>query len=180
MGSIIGANRFARVCLEESMKYAHKRRTFGQKLVDHQVIRHKLANMARQIEANHAWIEQIIYRSIQMGHEEAMMKLGGPIALLKLQATQTFGYVAREAAQIFGGLAYTRGGQGQKVEALNREVLAYKIPAGSEEYGHFHFLSNNEWVELWLNWVSSRRLRWPSLQELNYKRMQRLLLIKMS
>ena len=39
LGLAIQANRFARVCLEESIKYAHKRRTFGQKLVDHQVIR---------------------------------------------------------------------------------------------------------------------------------------------
>jgi hypothetical protein len=42
-------------------------------------------------------------------------------------------YCAREAAQIFGGLAYTRGGQGEKVERLYREVRAYAIPAGSEE-----------------------------------------------
>jgi alkylation response protein AidB-like acyl-CoA dehydrogenase len=32
-----------------------------------------------------------------------------------------------------GGLAYTRGGQGEKVERLYREVRAYAIPAGSEE-----------------------------------------------
>ena len=108
------ANRLARVCLEEAMKYAHKRRTFGVKLIDHQVIRHKLAHMAREVEANHAWLEQIIYRSTIMGHQEAMMKLGGPIALLKLQTTLTFEFCAREAAQIFGGLAYTRGGQGEK------------------------------------------------------------------
>ena len=56
-----------------------------------------------------------------------------PVALLKVQATQTFEYCAREAAQIFGGLAYTRGGQGEKIERLYREVRAYAIPGGSEE-----------------------------------------------
>lgn len=40
---------------------------------------------------------------------------------------------AREAAQIFGGLSYTRGGQAEKVERLSREVRAYSIPGGSEE-----------------------------------------------
>jgi len=35
--------------------------------------------------------------------------------------------------QIFGGLAYTRGGQGGKVERLYREVRGYAIPGGSEE-----------------------------------------------
>lgn len=39
--------RMARVCFEESMKFAHKRKTFGKKLIEHPVIRNKLANMAR-------------------------------------------------------------------------------------------------------------------------------------
>ena len=106
----IQATRFARVCYEESMKYAHKRKTFGQKLVDHAVIRNKLAHMARQIEATHAWLESLLYQMNQIPGEEAMSRLGGPIALLKAQSTQTFEYCAREAAQIFGGLSYTRGG----------------------------------------------------------------------
>ena len=42
-------------------------------------------------------------------------------------------YCAREAAQIYGGLSYSRGGQGEKVERLNREVRAMAIPGGSEE-----------------------------------------------
>jgi alkylation response protein AidB-like acyl-CoA dehydrogenase len=50
---------------------------------------------------------------------------GGQIALLKAQSTQTMEYCAREAAQIFGGLSYTRGGQAEKVERLYREVRAY-------------------------------------------------------
>ncbi len=58
---------------------------------------------------------------------------GGPIALLKAQSTQTMEYCAREAAQIFGGLSYSRGGQGERVERLYREVRAYAIPGGSEE-----------------------------------------------
>nr|CAG8482442.1 13959_t:CDS:2 [Entrophospora candida] len=125
--------RFARVCYEEAMKYAHKRKTFGQKLVDHAVIRNKLAHMARQIEATHSWMESLLYQLNQISGEEAMTRLGGPIALLKAQSTQTFEYCAREAAQIFGGLSYSRGGQGEKVERLYREVRAYAIPAGSEE-----------------------------------------------
>jgi alkylation response protein AidB-like acyl-CoA dehydrogenase len=45
MGIIIQCIRFSRVCYEESMKYAHKRRTFGKKLIEHPVIRLKLAHM---------------------------------------------------------------------------------------------------------------------------------------
>jgi alkylation response protein AidB-like acyl-CoA dehydrogenase len=110
MSLAIQANRFARVCYEESMKYAHKRKTFGKKLIEHDVIRNKLAHMARQIEATHAWMESLIHQTNKMPVAEAMIRLGGPIALLKAQTTQTFEFCAREAAQIFGGLAYSRGG----------------------------------------------------------------------
>jgi len=68
-----------------------------------------------------------------MSRFEALLKLGGHIALLKPQATKVFEYCAREASQIFGGLAYTRGGQAEKVERLYREVRAYAIFGGSEE-----------------------------------------------
>ncbi|KAK6085105.1 acyl-dehydrogenase [Seiridium cupressi] len=133
MGIIIQSVRFSRVCYEESVKYASKRRTFGKKLIDHPVIRMKLAHMARQIEASYNWLENLIYQCQKMGETEAMLRLGGPIAGLKAQSTLTFEFCAREASQIFGGLSYSRGGQGGKVERLYRDVRAYAIPGGSEE-----------------------------------------------
>ncbi|WPH02122.1 Hypothetical protein R9X50_00497700 [Acrodontium crateriforme] len=133
IGIIIQCLRFSRVCYEESMKYAHKRRTFGTKLINHPVIRLKLAHMARQIEASYNWLESMIYQCQKMSDMEAMLKLGGAIAGLKAQATVTFEFCAREASQIFGGLSYSRGGQGAKVERLYRDVRAYAIPGGSEE-----------------------------------------------
>jgi alkylation response protein AidB-like acyl-CoA dehydrogenase len=133
IGIIIQCIRFSRVCYEESMKFAHKRRTFGQKLINHPVIRMKLAQMARQIEASYAWLENMMFQCQRMSEQEAMYKLGGAIAGLKAQSTVTFEYCAREASQIFGGLSYSRGGQGGKVERLYRDVRAYAIPGGSEE-----------------------------------------------
>ncbi|KAK4218383.1 acyl-CoA dehydrogenase/oxidase [Rhypophila decipiens] len=133
IGIIIQCLRFSRVCFEESVKYANKRRTFGKKLIEHPVIRLKLAHMARQIEASYNWLENVIYQCEKMDDTEAMLKLGGPIAGLKAQATVTFEFCAREASQIFGGLSYSRGGQGGKVERLYRDVRAYAIPGGSEE-----------------------------------------------
>jgi len=121
------------VCLEESLKHAHKRKTFGVRLIDHPVIRNKVAHMARHVEATQAWLETVTYQMTKMSHKEQTARLGGPIALLKAQSTLTFELCAREASQIFGGLAYTRGGQGEKVERLYREVRAYAIPGGSEE-----------------------------------------------
>ncbi|KKA26996.1 hypothetical protein TD95_000543 [Thielaviopsis punctulata] len=133
IGIIIQALRFSRVCMEESIKYASKRKTFGKRLIDHPVIRLKLAHMGRQIESSYNWLENLIYQCEKMGETEAMLRLGGAIASLKAQATVTFEFCAREAAQIFGGLSYSRGGQGAKVERLYRDVRAYAIPGGSEE-----------------------------------------------
>ncbi|KAI8618151.1 acyl-CoA dehydrogenase/oxidase [Chytriomyces sp. MP71] len=132
-GICIAAIRSARVCYEDAMAHAHRRKTFGKSLFEHGVIRNKLANMARQIEASHSWMETLAYQHTQMSHAQAMTQLGGPIALLKAQATQTLEYCAREASQILGGLSYSRGGLGGRIERIYRDVRGYAIPGGSEE-----------------------------------------------
>ena len=53
-----------------------------------EVIRWKLAEMARQIEATHAWIEIITHQMNTMQPMEAFIKLGGSTALLKVQCTK--------------------------------------------------------------------------------------------
>jgi len=126
-------NRFSRVCIEESLKFAGKRKTFGKTLMEHPVIRWKIAEMARLVESSHHWIEWVCYQLNTMKKLEANFKLGGPTALLKVQCTKVLEYCARESSQIFGGLSYTRGGQGEKVERLSREVRAMAVPGGSEE-----------------------------------------------
>merc|ERR1719281_1106396 len=129
----VQASRMARTCVEESLRHARLRKTFGKFLIEHQVIQHKIAEMARMCEATHAWLESITYQMNTMKKLEADLKLGGQTALLKVQCTKVFEYCSREACQIFGGLSYTRGGQGEKVERLSREVRAMAIPGGSEE-----------------------------------------------
>ena len=127
------AIRLARVCLEESVKYSIKRKTFGKPLIKHQVIRHKLAEMAWRVESVWSFLEQITYQMCTMDHKTANIQLSGSIALIKAQAALVLAFCAKEAQQIFGGLAYTRGGQGAKVERINREVAAFAIPGGSTE-----------------------------------------------
>ena len=128
-GLTVQSLRFARVCLEDAMVHAQRRSTFGKKLIDHPVIRNKLAHMTRHVEATQAWLESVAF----MMQNDKDEKIGGMIALLKVQATTTFELCAREASQIFGGLAYTRGGLGERVERLYREVRPYAIGGGSEE-----------------------------------------------
>ena len=97
------------------------------------MIRWKIAEMARQVEATQAQVDFLTYQFTTMSKEEQNLKLGGETALLKAQATKVFEYCSREAQQIFGGIGYTMGGLGEKVERLSREVRAYAVPAGSEE-----------------------------------------------
>lgn len=114
----------ARVCVEEAAKWANDRRTFGKKLVDHQVIRHKFAEMRRKLNASYAYLDQCsaLY---QEGRVDP-----GDIALLKVQATLTAEFCAREAMQILGGAGYLRG---SPTERFYREVRVLAIGGGSEE-----------------------------------------------
>lgn len=132
-GFVIQASRFSRCLIEESQKYAAKRKTFGKPLNEHPVIRWKMAEMVRQQESLHHWLENLTYQMINMPFEKSMSELGGVLALAKAHSSKVMEYCAREASQIFGGNSYTRSGLGEKVERLYRDVRAYAIPGGSEE-----------------------------------------------
>jgi len=56
--------------------------------------------MATKVEANHAWLESVVYQANKMSEVEFMLGLGGPIAGLKALATKTFEFCAREATQV--------------------------------------------------------------------------------
>jgi alkylation response protein AidB-like acyl-CoA dehydrogenase len=103
----IDANRMARVCLEDSIKYARLRKTFKKRLADHQVIRHKIMEMARLVETTHAAIEQAAFL-LSQEHKSDPRKLGMTLALLKVQSTRTLEFCAREASQILGGNWFAR------------------------------------------------------------------------
>jgi len=129
---VLGAtsNRYARCCIEDAITFARKRKTFGVRLIDHQVIRHKIAEMVRRVESTQALIEQTAF---QMSQGVSDRVLGGPIALLKVQCTKTMEFCAREASQILGGSSYIRSGNGGRIERLYREVRVNAIGGGSEE-----------------------------------------------
>jgi acyl-CoA dehydrogenase len=124
LGMAAGATGSARVCLEEAVKWAQQRETFGKRLADHQVIRHKIADMVRQINASTAYLEMCAWR-VMNGETPA-----ADLALLKVQATLTLEFCAREAMQILGGAGYMRG---SRVERIYREVRVNAIGGGSEE-----------------------------------------------
>ena len=114
----------ARVCLEEAVNWAQERKTFGKRLADHQVIRHKITDMKQRINACQACINHCS-REIAEGKPNP-----GDIAMLKVQCSQTMEFCAREASQILGGASYLRD---NRVERIYREVRVNAIGGGSEE-----------------------------------------------
>jgi acyl-CoA dehydrogenase len=120
----VQSTAFSRVCFDEALGWARERETFGKRLADHQVIRHKLAEMDRMVNASKAWLELLSWRLNQGDNPVA------EIAEAKVNATLCFEQCAREAAQILGGASYLRG---DTVERLYREVRVQAIGGGSEE-----------------------------------------------
>jgi acyl-CoA dehydrogenase len=124
MAMAAGMEALGRVCLEESLEWAQNRKTFGKRLADHQVIRHKFSQMKQKLNATQAYI-RVSYESIEAGNANP-----GDIAMLKVQASETMEFCAREAMQILGGMGYMRG---SRVERIYREVRVNAIGGGSEE-----------------------------------------------
>ena len=124
MAMASGMEAMARVCLEEAVAWAQERKTFGKRLADHQVIRHKIAQMKQKLNATQAYV-RACYESIESGTPNP-----GDIAMLKVQASETVEFCAREAMQILGGIGYMRG---SRVERIYREVRVNAIGGGSEE-----------------------------------------------
>lgn len=115
---------FSRVCIEDAAAWARERHTFGKPLAKHQVIRHKFAEMVRQTHAASALLDNCAWR-VKNGES-----LIAELSLLKVQATRTMEFCAREAMQILGGAGYMRG---CRIERIYREVRVMAIGGGSEE-----------------------------------------------
>jgi alkylation response protein AidB-like acyl-CoA dehydrogenase len=129
----VDCNRKARTCLSTALAYAHDRETFGQPLINHQIIRHKIVTLAREVEAHWAWLEQIAYHIQVHGWEDE--STASRIALSKVSGGRILELAAREAQQIMGGVAYQRGGPGGGgiVEQINRDLRMMVVGGGSEE-----------------------------------------------
>lgn len=129
----VGCNRKARTCLSTALEYALNRETFGQPLISHQIIRHKLVTLGREVEAHWAWLEQIAYH-VQV-HGWQTDSVAGRIALAKVSGGRILELAAREAQQVMGGVAYQKMGPGGggKIEQITRDLRMMVVGGGSEE-----------------------------------------------
>src|SRR4051794_1621856 len=117
---VAGAER----AFERTLAYALERRAFGREIGHFQVIRHKLAAMATQIEA----ARQLVYTTAwRFAQGEYPVR---EISMAKLHAAQMCCAVADECLQIFGGAGYMRE---YKIERAWRALRLTRIGAATDE-----------------------------------------------
>ena len=119
---------FAWACYGEALAWARERRTFGQRLVDHQVVRHRFVDMLAQVEATRALLEDVAWRLDNEGSTDPGVVAA--VCMAKNTATRTMQFCADAAVQTLGGMGYMRG---SKSERIYREVKVNMIGGGAEE-----------------------------------------------
>jgi acyl-CoA dehydrogenase len=124
LGLASNAYAFSKVCIAESTEWAKQRTTFGKPLIEHQVIRHKIVDMAMRVEATRAFLESVAWR-VKQGDSPV-----AELCMLKNQATQTLEYCAKEAVQILGGAGFIRGSNSERIY---RETKVLAIGGGAVE-----------------------------------------------
>lgn len=115
----------AQGALNEAIKYAHERMTFGKAIISHQAVQHMLADMATQIEAARALTYQAS-RYCDSGAKD-MSKYS---SMAKLLATDTCMKVTVDVVQIFGGYGYMRD---YPVEKMMRDAKILQIYEGTNQ-----------------------------------------------
>lgn len=118
------ANSTSQMALEEALRYVHEREAFGKKLAKMQVIRHKLADMATQVEASREFTYRVAARI------EAGIPSVKEVSMAKNFATKVSDHVTHEAVQIFGGMGFMRE---TLVERLSRDNRILSIGGGTYE-----------------------------------------------
>jgi len=111
-----------RRAMDESMKYAQERETFGQLLWQHQAIGHKIAEMAINYEAARLLVLQSAW-VVEAGVPNAKLS-----AIAKTFAADMAMKATIEAVQIFGGYGYMKE---YPVEKLMRDVKVFQIYEGT-------------------------------------------------
>jgi alkylation response protein AidB-like acyl-CoA dehydrogenase len=114
----------ARAALEDSIKYAQQRKTFGKPIGEHQAIQMMLAKMATQIQAAHLMVMHAADKKDR--GERADLEAG----MAKLFASEMCMQVALDAMRIHGGYGYT---QDLNVERHFRDAPLMLIGEGTNE-----------------------------------------------
>ena len=110
--------------LEDTIAYLRERTAFGEPLAARQALRHRVADLATELEA----ARQLVYRAATLyaAGEECVTE----VSMAKLFATEVANHVAYDAVQMHGGYGYMRE---FPVEGFFRDVRLWTIASGTSE-----------------------------------------------
>jgi acyl-CoA dehydrogenase len=114
----------AQRCLDLVLPWVRDRETFGRPLSGRQVVRHKVAEMARQV-----WVAKTTTRAaydLWLATGDAVTE----VSMAKNTACAVCDHVVDEAVQLFGGLGYMRESE---VERHYRDSRILRIGGGTDE-----------------------------------------------
>ena len=124
VGVAANALGIARAALDASISFARDRKVGRERVADFQAIRHKLADMAAEIEAARWLVMHGAWR-VDQGTIDA-----ATAAKVKLIATETAVRVTEQAIRIHGGAGIMRE---YPVGRFHRDALVYVIGEGTSE-----------------------------------------------
>jgi alkylation response protein AidB-like acyl-CoA dehydrogenase len=107
-----------------ALRYSKEREAFGKKLIEHQALGFRLAEMATRIHA----ARQLYLHAARLKEEGRTRVVEASMA--KLFATETAEWVCTNALQIFGGYGFI---QGNMVEKLYRDQRVLQLYEGTNE-----------------------------------------------
>lgn len=114
----------AQRCLHLTADHVRRRTTFGTPLIDRQVVRHKLVEMHRRIEAARVYTREVA-RRYDAGEQPLVEALHA-----KRLGVDAAAYCVDEAVQLHGGSGYMRG---TEVEMHYRDARILGIGGGADE-----------------------------------------------
>jgi acyl-CoA dehydrogenase len=114
----------ARAALADAIAFARQRQTFGKRVIDHQVTRHKIVAMIQRVDMTYAYLDTVVWR-FEQGETPV-----AELSMLKVAANKTLQHCAQECMQILGGSAYTGD---TPVERIYREARSFAVAGGAEE-----------------------------------------------
>ncbi|PSP89338.1 acyl-CoA dehydrogenase [Halobacteriales archaeon QS_4_66_20] len=113
----------AQAALADAVEYAQEREQFGQPIIEHQAIAHKLADMGTQVQA-----ARLLSRDAARQNEDGVAPQAASMA--KYFASEVACDVAEEAVQVHGGYGYTKD---FAVERYYRDAKILTIYEGTSE-----------------------------------------------
>ena len=117
----------AQRCVDLVVQWVKDRETFGRPLVSRQVVRHKVAEMARQTDVARTYTRAAFEKWMTGDAIDAAVL---EVSMAKNTAVAACDYVVDEAVQLFGGLGYMRESE---VERHYRDSRILRIGGGTDE-----------------------------------------------